>query len=482
MSLAPSRLAAALVLGCGVLAACSSDDKDPTGPGTAPGVAEISGDITADRTLYADTTYTLTDFVHVVAPAKLTIQAGTEIRGRVGSALFILPGAQILANGRADAPIVLTSSEPVGQRQPGDWGGLILVGRGIINRTGNVELEGTNTSARNYSVLYNGGTNNADNSGVLRYVRVEFAGFGPAANQELNSFTFAAVGSGTTVEHVQSLAGLDDSFEWFGGAVNGRYLVSYEAGDDHFDGSEGYVGRNQYLIAYQSDLLDPRPGSGDVSSDPQGFEMDNCGSASGSGCTQGYDSEPLTQPFFANFTLVGSGPVAKVLNKPSGGIGMVIRRGAAGHYVNGIVARWPKAALSLRDAETEARARSGELSVRNLYVVETGATAGTNAPLFESGSGRFTLDEAVNSLTSAAGATTAASIFQALPAVGAVPTLAGIDFALTAGAAPRTLGTGAFTGALQAAAGGFVTGTPFVGAWDPTGAKWWQGWTNYARN
>src|SRR5690606_33306040 len=99
-------------------------------------------------------------------------------------------------------PIVFTSSRPVGQRQAGDWGGLVIIGNGIVNRTGTVVLEGTGTGATNPQQVYSGGVNNADNSGTLRYVRVEFAGYGPAADAELNSFTFAAVGSGTTLEYL----------------------------------------------------------------------------------------------------------------------------------------------------------------------------------------------------------------------------------------------------------------------------------------
>ena len=112
-------------------------------------------------------------------------------------------------------------------------------------------------------------------------MRVEFAGYATAADQELNSFTMAAVGSGTTMHHLQSMSGLDDAFEWFGGSVNGRYLVSYESGDDHFDASEGYVGKNQFLIALQTGLLDPAPGTGGIGDDPHGFEIDGC---NGSGC------------------------------------------------------------------------------------------------------------------------------------------------------------------------------------------------------
>jgi hypothetical protein len=112
---------------------------------------------------------------------------------------------------------------------------------------------------------------------VLRYVRIEFAGFPTAPNEELNSLTMAAVGSGTTIEYVQVLLGLDDSFEWFGGAVDARYLISYEAADDHFDMSEGYIGRIQHVIAFQSIQPEPRPNlAGGAASDPQGIENDGC--------------------------------------------------------------------------------------------------------------------------------------------------------------------------------------------------------------
>ena len=487
MAFLSKRLSAVLALGAAAaLGACSDDD--PSGPsssqctgGTAACAATLDADITANRTLRADTVYTLASWVHVREGATLTIEPGTQIRGRTGSALFVLPGARIVADGAADRPIVFTSDRAVGSRKPGDWGGLVIVGRGQINRAGTVELEGTGTNTTNYVVTYNGGTNNADDSGVLRYVRVEFAGFGAQPNQELNSVTFAAVGSGTQVDYVQALAGLDDSFEWFGGAVDAKHLVSYEAGDDHFDSSEGHVGRNQYLVGYQSTILEPEATSGVKSGDPQGFEVDGCGSASGSGCTNGYNSTPLNQPLFANFTMVGTGPISSVTST-SGGIGLLLRRGTGGYFVNGIVARWPRAAISLRDTETQSRFTNGEAVLRNVYVAEIGTTAGAAGPTFETGTGRFSLDVAANGITAAAGTVTAASLFTALPAVDAAPALAQLDWSLAAGAAPRTGGSGAFTGALATKGGSFVTGTSFVGAADPSGVKWWQGWTAYARN
>ena len=467
------------------LAACSSDDNgtDPV----PPGAAELNADIVANRTLHAETTYTLTGYVHVQSPAVLTIEPGPTIKGRTGSALFVMRGARINADGRVDAPIVFTSDQAVGSRKPGDWGGLVLVGNGIISRAGTITLEGTGTTG-NPLVEYGNGNNNADNSGTLRYVRVEFAGFGVANDQELNSLTFAAVGSGTQVDHVQSLAGLDDAFEWFGGAVDAKYLVSYESGDDHFDAAEGYVGRVQHLIALQTTILQPRAGSGVLSGDPQGFEVDGCGTTTTSGCTNGNNSTPLTIPLFANFTLIGTGP-NNAVQATSGGIGMVLRRGAGGYYMNGLIARWPRAALSFRDPETQTRVTNGDLLTRNISVVDIGTTAGTNGPVLEGGTAcpatncRFTIDLGASAIVAEAGTVTTGATFTSIPATTVEPTVATLDFSLGANAAARTGGSGAFTGAVATKGGTAVIGTTYRGAWAPDGStgKWWQGWTNYAQ-
>src|SRR5690606_29729744 len=145
------------------------------------------------------------------------------------------------------------------------------------------------------------------------YVRIEFAGYdiSNGAGQELNALSSYAVGRGTTYEYIQTMAGLDDSFEYWGGAVDGRYLISYESGDDHFDWSEGYRGRNQFMIALQTARLAPRPGAGVLSSDPRGFEGDGCDPGV-SGCTLSPTgaSAPFSNPVFANFTVVGPGGLA----------------------------------------------------------------------------------------------------------------------------------------------------------------------------
>ena len=433
-----------------------------------PKTAVLSADITTNRTLFADTLYTLRGFIHVANGATLTIQAGTVIQGDfdvVGSSLFVLRGAKIEANGTAAAPIVFTSSKPAGERQAGDWGGLIIIGNGIINRSGDVTLEGTGTGASNPAVLYSGGNNNADDSGTLRYVRVEFAGYATAADAELNTFTFGAVGSGTTLEYLQAVNGLDDSSEFFGGAVDGKHLISYEAGDDHFDMSEGYVGRLQHVIAFQVRQVVPRPGAGNVSSDPQGIENDGC---AGSGCADGQNTEPFNVPMVANFTLVG--PPDGIFSGTSGGIGMMLRRGTGGHYVNGVVTRWERAGISLRDQPTLDRATAGLLMVNNVHVADVGATFQPQTGTTVQG----VLDLEANAIVE--GAEAASALFAALPIS---PTnVSQLDWMPAAGSAIATGGLAAFTGDLAAKAGTFVTATAYRGAADPAGPAWWAGWTD----
>src|SRR5688500_17905603 len=290
-----------------VIAVRGSQQSDPSAAVPVktqqPGqTTEVTQDITANVTWTKNNTYLLKGFIHVANGATLTIEAGTKVMGdfnTLGSSLFILRGARIQAIGTAAEPIVFTSSQPVGQRKPGDWGGLIIIGNATLSRTGvDIQVEGTGTdntqppSGKNYTVRYDGGTSDADNSGELRYVRVEFAGYAPSLNNELNSFTFAALGSGTRLSYLQTLAGLDDSFEWFGGTVSADHLVSYDAGDDHFDMSEGFRGRVQYVVGLQTRVYGPgdiRTGAGSAATDPQGLENDGC---EGGGCANGRNSTP----------------------------------------------------------------------------------------------------------------------------------------------------------------------------------------------
>ncbi|MEP6832427.1 MAG: hypothetical protein ABJB74_03495 [Gemmatimonas sp.] len=455
----------------------------------------LSGSIAANRTLTADTNYVIRGFVYVNSGATLTINAGTRLVGdttALGSALFILRGAKIVANGTEAAPVVFTSQRSVGNRSPGDWGGLILVGNARNNRSGNIIVEGSDGSvvgANPAGVIYTGGTNDADNSGVLRYVRVEFAGYATLTDAELNSFTLAAVGSGTTMEYLQSLAGLDDSFEWFGGTVDGRYLVSYEAGDDHFDTSEGYRGRNQFLIAFQSKFLTPRPGAGAVSVDPQGFEVDGC---NGGGCTapsnanaqsSGRDDGLYTGNVFANFTMVGVGELATV--PAAGGIGMVLRRGTGGTYINGAIARWARGAISMRDSTTNNRFLVDSLILRNIYVAESGTLGGNVFDPIGTNFGQLTaFDSRNSSIVVGAANVTSVSLFTALPTTTATTPASAFDWSPNVNGALATGGLNTFANdpRIAARAGTFIVPTSYRGAAAPGGVKWWANWTNYAQN
>jgi len=468
--------------------AASSETQVTTLPiGNA--AADIATDITADRTLFADTVYTLKGFIHVTNGKTLTVQPGTKIQGdfnTLGSSLIVMRGAKIQAVGTAALPIVFTSSRPIGNRQPGDWGGLVLVGNAPSNRSGNVIIEGSGTDGtqvvggKNYEVTYSGGTTATDNSGTLQYVRVEFAGFAPSLNNEFNGFTFAAIGSGTRASFLQTMAPLDDSYEFFGGGFDLDHLVAFETADDILDMSEGFVGRIQYVIGYNSVQLTPRTGAGFYATDLEGIENDGC---NGSGCDNGFNQQPFTIPLVANVTLVGCGDQACVGS--GGGFGMMLRRGTGGYYINSVFARFPAAGISLRDPETFVRAGSAavpdlttaDLIVRNNYFAETPVLfqANTATPATQ-----FSLDAAGNSLTLNTAA--AASLFVALPAKASVP--AGIDafdFTPAASSPIATGGMNSFTGKIGTKAGSVVVPTPYMGAVAPGGTKWWQGWTVYFR-
>lgn len=464
----------ALGLALAALAACSDS---PTGNECVPGVdcpvpagsAVVTGNIAANRTFFAETTYVLRGYVKVQSGATLTIRPGTRIVGdtaTAGSSLWILRGAKLVAEGTAQAPIVFTSQRAAGSRRPGDWGGIVIVGNGVINRTGSTILtEGP--PGQGIAENYAGGTDNNDSSGSLKYVRIEFAGYDVSggAGQELNSLSMYAVGRGTRLEYVQSLAGLDDSFEWWGGAVDGRYLVSVQAGDDHFDWTEGYAGRNQFLVAFQNGQLEPRAGTGTLSSDPRGFEGDGCDPTPGSGCvlTAAEASTPYSQPVFANFTLVGSPAVTA-----TEGNGMVLRRGTAGTFYNGVVARWKGTGLNVRDAFTNQQRVAGRLDIRSVVFAENGASYDAeSSSTFGKQSiwGGFGMREAA----------TAGPLFLSLSA--GAP-----DFTPAAGSLLATGGSAVPADRVAGYAYGW-TNTNYVGAVDPaSGTRWFQGWTSFSLN
>jgi len=240
----------------------------------------------------------------------------------------------------------------------------------------------------------------------------------------------------------------------------------------------GFSGRIQFVVAQATTQLTPRTGAGFYSVDLEGIENDGC---NGTGCDLGFNSAPFTIPLVANFTIIGCGQASCVGS--GGGHGMMLRRGTGGYYVNGVIARWPTDGISLRDQQTYDRAgatatpaATADLQVRNIVFAET------NAKLFQAPSAtQFALDPAANNLTLSAA--TAASLFAAIPAVGASPaSINDFDFTPAAGSSIATAGLSTFTGAIATKAGTFVSGTAYAGGAAPGGPKWWQGWTSYARN
>ncbi len=262
---------------------CKDDDDDePKGEKVV-----VTGNISENTTWLANDSVYMDGYVYIKSGAILTIEPGTIIKGVTDSkaALIVERGAKIIAEGTAQDPIVFTSEKPVGERQPGDWAGIIICGAAPINQTGGTaEMEGGT------GVQY-GGNDPADNSGILKYVRIEYAGFEVASGNEINGLSMGGVGSGTVIDYVQVSFGRDDSFEFWGGTVNAKHIVSFSGGDDDFDTDNGFRGNIQYgLILRHPDYADKSDAS-------NGFESDN--DASGS------SNEPFTQATFSNITILG---------------------------------------------------------------------------------------------------------------------------------------------------------------------------------
>jgi hypothetical protein len=247
-----------------------------------------------NRTLGTDKIHLLEDLVYVQSGATLTILPGALIKGSGKGSIIVARGGKLIADGRRNQPIVFTSAKAVGARAQGDWGGIILLGKAPNNGTfnnvkGDLQIEGGVQDA--YGNAVHGGTDAADNSGIMRYVRIEFGGFAFSANNEINGLTMGSVGTGTILENIQCSFINDDSYEWFGGTVNAKNLISFACVDDDFDTDNGYVGNVQFgFVLRDGKLFD---GIGDSN----GFESDNNAG--------GTYVPPYTAPTFSNITVVG---------------------------------------------------------------------------------------------------------------------------------------------------------------------------------
>jgi len=256
----------------------------------------ITGSITNNTTWTAGNVYLLQGQIYIKNGATLTIEPGTIIMGdklTLGSGLFITQGSRLVAEGTVANPIVFTSNQAPGSRLAGDWGGIILMGRASNNQPGGIaNIEGIAPSP---DTQYGGGTSPDDNddSGILRYVRIEFPGYVYQTDKEINGLTLGAVGNGTQIDHIQVSFSNDDAYEWFGGTVNAHHLVSYRNLDDDFDTDNGFSGKVQFGLI----VRDPNIADNPSISTSEGFESDN--NATGTSAT------PITSAIFSNITAIG---------------------------------------------------------------------------------------------------------------------------------------------------------------------------------
>ena len=413
-------------------------------------IITVSGDITADTKWYAAAKYLLSGFVYVKNNATLTIEPGTIIKGISGTkaALMIERGSKIMAAGTSDKPIVFTSDKPKGQRSYGDWGGLVLCGKAPTNK--HDSGTGVGIAEGGIGSLY-GGTDPADNSGTLQYVRIEFPGIGltATANSEINGLTLYAVGSGTTIDHIQVSYSGDDSYEWFGGTVNCKYLVALRGWDDEWDTDNGFSGKVQFFVS----LRDPAIADQSTSN---GFESDN--DADGSTLT------PTTSALFVNGSVFGPKVTTSTTINSLYGHGAQIRRGSRLSLYNTVIAGWPYGIYidgALGDSPAQATANT--LQIENCVISGMGTNYKENATSLQGTAAWFTSAARNNTVLATNDLLQVTSPFNLtapnfLPAAGS-PLLTGASFTNTR-----------LTDA-------FFTPVTYRGAFGTT--NWTSGWCNF---
>jgi hypothetical protein len=280
----------ALFVAVMAVSACKKDK--PVDPVDEVEQEVLEGSITTNKVLSADKTYLLRGYVRVTGGGKLEIPAGTIIKGEKSTkaALIIEKDGQIFANGTANNPVVFTSDKAAGERNIGDWSGVIIAGKSTVNTAdGTAQYEGGTLGV---GVAAYGGNEPAHNSGVFKYVRIEFAGIAIEKDKEINGLTLCGVGSGTEIHHVQVSYGGDDAFEFFGGTVNPHHLIAVGTVDDDFDFDQGYAGSIQYGVSIKD------PNTADAAGTSRNIELENKGSVTGN---------LYTRPVISNFTFIGPG-------------------------------------------------------------------------------------------------------------------------------------------------------------------------------
>jgi hypothetical protein len=313
--------------------------KEVTPVGVVSNIITLTGNITKDTTLFAKDVNYLSGKVYITKGVTLTVEAGAKVQGKTGTnlgALVICRGAKLIAKGTEEKPIVFTSASA--NPQIDAWGGIVLLGTAKVNQSlpwkgatvaGLTQVEGgINDTEVGYGLAGSGDAafptgNDADNSGILQYVRIEYAGASFLPDNELNSLTMAGVGNGTTIDHIQVTYAKDDAFEWFGGTVNCKYLIAYKTQDDDFDTDFGYAGNVQFgIVSIVADI-----------SQSEAFESDNDG--------KGNNFLPRTTAVFSNITAIGPRATLANVGNSLFRAGAHIRRNTGISIMNSIIAGWP---------------------------------------------------------------------------------------------------------------------------------------------
>lgn len=426
----------------------------------------VNSNIAANTTWSKDNVYILDGRVYVVEGVTLTIQPGTVIKGKPraaqdASALVIARGGKIEAVGTPAEPIVFTAEADnlngnLGQNDRGLWGGVVILGRARVNTaSGQGNIEGI-PSTEPLGVY--GGSDDADNSGTFKYVSIRHAGSLLGPNNELNGLTMGAVGSGTTIEYVEVFANADDGFEWFGGTVNCKNLVSAFNDDDAFDWDEGFRGKLQFLFAIQ----DPAVGN-------HAFESD--------GGTTPEDGTPYAMPTIYNYTAIGSGATSANNNS----IGPIFRDNTGGKVYNSIFHdfkgyAWRIETESAQAQDSAKRLAAGEIEIANNVFGTFGA--GTSA------------DDLFRAVNATSGGPAPASNYTAEHVNSAAqenrlntdPLIVAIDRTKGAKLDPRLRsGSPALTLAAAAPNDGFFTAANYMGAFTTVG-NWAYTWTKLGRD
>ena len=308
------------------------------------GQQTIKGSLFGQNTWHAGTTWVLEGVVYVEAGGSLTIEPGTRIEGKPGSALVVTRDATLFSRGQENAPIVFTSAQPEGDRDAGDWGGVVMLGSAPINAA-NAHIEGI-PDGDTRGVF--GGNDASSSCGVMEYTRIEFAGFEVYANNELNGLTLGGCGNSTIVRHVQVHRALDDGIEVFGGTVDLKHIIITGAADDSLDWDMGWHGRVQFLVAQQHANV------GD-----NAFEGDNL--------KGNPDATPISAPTMYNVTLISPRSHEKYHRA------MTLKMGTGGHFNKMIIDGFSGETIDIKGTETVSRIENGELTFRSMMAHKIGS-------------------------------------------------------------------------------------------------------------